>query len=460
MAKRQVTIRMYRQGLGDCFLVSFPRAGGAFHMLIDCGALKSRHYAPESAIEFVKNVRTLTKDRLDVVAVTHEHWDHISGFSDARAEFDAMEIEKVWVAWTEDPKSAAAKALKREFKKSKDAVELALSKMTPDPGTPLARFKESITNLLQFSGGVGMAETTSSTWKYILGRAPNLYCNPQKAPLRLEGVENVRVYVLGPPEDPDWIKKRLSKRETYDEGHPSFAAFAGFLSATDPNHDACERAVPFLRRYRIPSDAARGQEFFRETYDAPDQAWRRIDDDWLSLAGDLALHLDSYTNNTCLALAFELGDGGPVLLFPGDAQVGNWLSWQERSWTVKDADGERREVTGADLLARTVFYKVGHHGSHNATMRGKGLELMESPELVAMIPVHRATAEDQKWEFPYRPLWERLKEKARGRVLLADAEGLDEITQDIEAALTPKELERFRKSAKFDEHFVEVRVPY
>ena len=36
------------------------------------------------------------------------------------------------------------------------------------------------------------------------------------------------------------------------------------------------------------------------------------------------------TNNTSLALAFELiekGRVGKVLLFPADAQVGNWLSW-------------------------------------------------------------------------------------------------------------------------------------
>ena len=28
----------------------------------------------------------------------------------------------------------------------------------------------------------------------------------------------------------------------------------------------------------------------------------------------------------------------------------------------------------ADLLHRTIFYKVGHHGSHNATLRERGLE--------------------------------------------------------------------------------------
>ena len=36
--KRRATIRMYRLGVGDCFLVSFPRAGqDDFRILIDCG---------------------------------------------------------------------------------------------------------------------------------------------------------------------------------------------------------------------------------------------------------------------------------------------------------------------------------------------------------------------------------------------------------------------------------------
>ncbi len=34
-----------------------------------------------------------------------------------------------------------------------------------------------------------------------------------------------------------------------------------------------------------------------------------------------------------------------------------------------------------------MLYKVGHHGSHNATLRAKGLELMQSSALIALIPV-------------------------------------------------------------------------
>jgi hypothetical protein len=49
--------------------------------------------------------------------------------------------------------------------------------------------------------------------------------------------------------------------------------------------------------------------FLREHYYGGDD-WRRIDGDWLGPATELALALQSYTNNTSLVLALELGDVG------------------------------------------------------------------------------------------------------------------------------------------------------
>ena len=94
-----------------------------------------------------------------------------------------------------------------------------------------------------------------------------------------------------------------------------------------------------------------------------DQSWRRIDADWLAIAADLAMQLDRGVNNTSLVLAFEFIGSGRVVLFPADAQVGNWLSWQSVKWPVG-----ANEVKATDLMARTVYLKVAHHGSHNATL--------------------------------------------------------------------------------------------
>ena len=145
-----------------------------------------------------------------------------------------------------------------------------------------------------------------------------------------------------------------------------------------------------------------------------DEPWRRLEGDNLADIEELALALDSNTNNTSLALAIELPDGD-VLLFAADAQVGNWLSWQGLEWEIGG-----KKVTGPDLLKRTIFYKVGHHGSHNATLREKGLEQMEKLR-VAMIPVDQAMAKKKHWDhMPLDELVAALNEKAKGLVLRVD----------------------------------------
>ena len=66
--------------------------------------------------------------------------------------------------------------------------------------------------------------------------------------------------------------------------------------------------------------------------------------------------LDRALNNTSLILLFRIGKKS--FLFPGDAQIENWLYALSES---KDA----KKICRA--LAKTDFYKVGHHGSLNAT---------------------------------------------------------------------------------------------
>ena len=63
---------------------------------------------------------------------------------------------------------------------------------------------------------------------------------------------------------------------------------------------------------------------------------------------------------------------------------------------VWDVDNGKRQVTAEQLLNRTVLYKVGHHGSHNATLREKGLEMMTDADLVAMVPVDVYIAHEKK----------------------------------------------------------------
>src|SRR5262249_31694347 len=141
-----------------------------------------------------------------------------------------------------------------------------------------------------------------------------------------------------------------SGKEVY-ERFGNFSLTDCWFEAVDPlaaedqtSSEIHNSSLPFDKQARqYTHQEAQDVKFFKENYFNKDP-WRQISDDWLSFATELALKLDRDTNNTSLALAIELVESGKVFLFPGDAQVGNWESWQDRTWQVdgspKKADTE------------------------------------------------------------------------------------------------------------------------
>ena len=460
--KYRVRVRMYRHGLGDCFLVTFPRkAKKPFQVLIDCGALARDGQFMTRIVEHIRDtVRAgkAGKARLDVVVATHEHKDHLSGFNQARKAFnDDFEFGAVWLGWTEN-------LSKPEIKKIKEAKKKAVAKLRAALDSPLAAAAagdtlDGVAALLGFSEdedstGTGKIAEALDYLKLRGKEAGELqYYEPGTGPLELDGVEGVRVFVLGPPRDPILLKGSEVTEQLKEEGvvyHLAATGEAGMdaLSAAlsgvaaAPGMDG-DRYHPFAAEHRIarqvPDPLNPGvtkanpyfaglEPFINKTYDDPAQAWRRIDHDWLNAFNQLALDLDNDTNNTSLVLAFEFVKTREVLLFVGDAQVGNWQSWAKMAFKVPGRD---QPLPAHDLLSRTVFYKVGHHCSHNATLKKGGLELMTRDDLVAFIPLDRETAAKQGkkdpatgkpkgWEMPAPPLYKALLEKAMKRVVISD----------------------------------------
>jgi hypothetical protein len=171
--------------------------------------------------------------------------------------------------------------------------------------------------------------------------------------------------------------------------------------------------------------------------------------------GQFALQLDGAINNTSLVLAIELEGSGSVLLFPGDAQVGSWLSWHEHQWKVKRGD-KTETVTAEDLLKNTVLYKVSHHGSHNATVKDKGLELMTHSDLVAMIPEKEKSYNG----ILYQPLIETLRKRCKGRVLIsADAKfPPEDLVKKLPPELSAAEWKAFKADLTVERLYVEYTV--
>src|SRR5262249_40548930 len=83
--KFRIKVRMYRQGLGDCFLITIPRKNNTpFYAVIDCGVILGTQNAGQIMTDVVEHIIQTTGGHVDLVAATHEHWDHISGFGQAR----------------------------------------------------------------------------------------------------------------------------------------------------------------------------------------------------------------------------------------------------------------------------------------------------------------------------------------------------------------------------------------
>jgi hypothetical protein len=439
-----VTVRMYNGGFGDTFLLTFtdtddkPR-----YMLIDCGVHDRDPHGKERMQLVAKNIADVTGNRLHVVAVTHEHSDHLYGFKYAQDIFKKMKIDELWLPWTEDPTNTTANKLREMYGKKVKTLQ-AVIELLKVARSPLAARLESILAFeapLQDAFGLrGNAEILKFLREQSskVPEKPDDYKTPGDLPVELPNVKGVKIYVLGPPMDITSIKDTDSSKETYlgFGGMKTTSDFAAAIFAVDQDASKASgwELSPFDKSFSLTKEEASANpvygKFFKDYYGVNggtqnSRAWRRIDDDWLALADELALSINNYTNNTSLVLAIELTETSPgkVLLFAADAQVGNWLSWQNLQWQVPDGSGnpnKTRKVTGPDLLNRTVFYKVGHHGSRNATLKEKGLEMMQSSELVAFISVDELFAKSQRWSHPERPVVNRLKEKTRGRVIRSD----------------------------------------
>jgi hypothetical protein len=455
-AAARASVRMYRQGLGDCFLITLPKQDRTlWHMLIDCGVILGTQSVNDRLSEVIADIAADTGGRIDALVITHEHYDHVAAFAGLNTLFcgsnqqpkdGQLQVGEVWFAWTEDPddplgqklnKARAAQvnqlaAMVGQLRSSNHAMAPATNAIADGVAELMAFFGLGPEDLLLARAnlaGPGMAANGAGGGQKHLGATAQAmenaralggrngehvrYWKPGDTPWSSPDLPGVRIYALGPPRDEALLKKTFAADEVYklaanDAGHNAFfgAAALGGSDATNESDRWCPFDQAYSRELRdlqeggvlsMPDTTA---EFLQRHYYGPgsdmgdqDQSWRRIDEDWLGNAAQFALNLDSATNNTSLVLAIELSPGGEVLLFPADAQVGNWLSWQQVQWNL---DGNKT-VSAKNLLNRTVFYKVGHHGSHNATLREHGLELMPHG-LAALLPVDHEMAVKKRWD--------------------------------------------------------------
>ena len=458
---------MYRIGHGDCFLLAFDGRDKPVHVLIDCGYKPgSGKFIPDEQEgdsrkipdNVVADIRRVTGGKLDIVVVTHEHQDHVNAITEKR--FKDFKIGQAWFAWTESEGDKLAIALRKKHNdrlKILAAARARLAASDKELADQIGEFMalEIGTERVTRAGSQSLAATGSWTNKDAMklvrerSAAAPRYIYPHKEIINLPGAEGVRVYALGPPHDEAAIgdlepvgQEAFPRHELQAGSWPSSFAAALTSSARGRN------TRPFSPRHsvklagnRLVGANGKLKQWYSRHYGSRDRdastsdmvfdnaAFRRIGGDWLQSTERLALAMANDTNNSSLVLAFELGRGGKVLLFAGDAQRGNWASWAEKPFK----DGARN-IQVRDLLARTVLYKVGHHGSHNATLKGKASD--ESPnlgwlgrdgfsdEFTSMITAVRDWAMQPSigWDHPLAAIKQALVEKCSGRVFQTDTD--------------------------------------
>lgn len=392
-----VRVRMYNVGFGDCFLLEFPRADQPpFRVLVDCGAHKAGYpspgWAPEDAVRaIISDITTDTAPaRLDMVVATHRHQDHVSGF--AAPQWQDVAVGQVWMPWTENPHDPAATAIRERQSR------LALGLQQAFSGNDFARrwtARRAAEALRALAANSLSNEAAMRTLHSGFRGRPARHFLAAPGTHSPEDYPGLVVHVLGPSKDPDVIR---------DMDPPTGQSYLRHLTA--PNTDApavSPQRRPFARHFTIaPADYESG-ELGPVATDRVKQTARTVvcDDDLAA-----AVSLDKAVNGTSLMLMFEFGHA--YLLFPGDAQWGTW-------------NAALSDQVSRDLIARTTFYKVGHHGSHNATPVAFLADVLpaEARMWAAAVSVHPV----QAWpEIPRKALLDELGKRAE-RVVRSDQTG-------------------------------------
>lgn len=352
----RLTIFSYQVGFGDCFLLRFDYDGAAArHILIDFGTTGlPEAVEKDHLVKIATDIKETCGGHLEAIVATHRHADHISGFAtkdDGSGPGDiiaSMSVNCVLQPWTEAPDASIdglslgvadnATAMRTQLRslQAMHAVSSQLVSMLDSES--LRRVPLAIRQQLDFVGRDNLKNASAVENLINIGEKGSAVYAYHGSNAGLDALlPGVTTHVLGPPTLAQTQTIRKQRARHPDEfwnmallGMQQDAELGEETGRLFPNH-------PIARRSRLP----------RET------RWiaERIDEARGTQLLSLVRALDSQMNNTSLILLFEAG--GKSFLFPGDAQWENWEYALNSDYAVK--------------LAKVDLYKLGHHGSTNAT---------------------------------------------------------------------------------------------
>jgi hypothetical protein len=400
----ELGIRMYQVGFGDCFLLTFrypaPLADGrdVRHVLIDFGSTRLP-WRKKDLIGAATSIHAKTGGELDVVVVSHRHKDHLSGFG--LNETAALGMKRgfprlVVRSWTEHPKIA------RDARGAAAVAAVAAAgPLSHEVGRRSRTFVGSLRDAETFAAGLSrrLVGAAANSLPAELKQLSDDQVANKPAVDQLEawaraeqgaylnygmpsGIESfvpgITVQVLGPPtvnQHEAVAKQKSSDPKEFWQiyGNVLQHLTAKDLILRDPDPEAPEGDAPVEPE---EDDSAAASAIDRAPVAAPARLTTTGEPDpgpvrWLTdrLSRQrvnsmlrIVRVLDDVLNNTSVILLIDVPSlKDPVrLLFGGDAQIENW------EYALKKAPDFEANL---DLLRKVDVYKVGHHGSRNATPR-------------------------------------------------------------------------------------------
>jgi len=356
-----VHVRTYQVGFGDCFLLTIAYDDGSEkHVLIDFGSMARPPDAPSTRMmDIAQNIRDRCGGKLTAVVATHRHQDHISGFkTDSRgrgpgAVIAALDPDLVVQPWTEHPDlpvdavapgiapGRRAMALQAVSLAAMQAVSANYVTEASRNNAYLRSLGKNLRKELAFIGQDNIANLPAVNNLIAMGhekgRGEYLHAG---STTQLAGLLGVEIDVLGPPT----VQQSAAIRNQRPRDNSEFWQLAA----------AAPGAID-------PGSSAKAKPLFPDHVQARENGNFPIEARWLiyrtrAMRGNQMLQivrmLDGAMNNTSLILLFRIGSKS--LLFPGDAQIENWeYAFTQAEWMNR--------------LSEVDLYKVGHHGSLNAT---------------------------------------------------------------------------------------------
>jgi hypothetical protein len=355
LAPEKLTIRCYGVGFGDCFLLTFDYPGGAAsrHMLIDFGSMQRPPNAASNLMgKIAADIAKTVGKRLQVLVATHRHGDHISGFETSAggkgtgAVIAKLKPQLVIQPWTE--KLDAPRDWKGPGKgltpAADDALRLTLDRMSEVAAMSVREARHQSRQLRAELGfvaqdGVKNLSAVKNLAKWgKQGKAAYVFYG-KKIPGIATLLPGVRIDVLGPPT----ISQKSDVKPQNPRNEQEYWHFTRFWSLQGATAGLVTTAgadlFPRAPVYDAESTPAENRWFIRRLRAMRGEQLLRI-----------VRAMDSAMNNTSVILLITVGK--KKFLFPGDAQ---WENWEHT--LGKDL----KKLEGVDV------YKVGHHGSLNAT---------------------------------------------------------------------------------------------